>query len=210
MKKKKVTLTKYFLSAKRFEDVKRYATQDPVLHQSDSEHAFFMILMARKLFKELNLDLDYAKVIDLILFHDFSEIGLKEDYEATRAQSDPAYRREKELFEKRNIKKVTKDLDDPDIKSAYDEYNADETREAKFVKALDKIESAIHKTARHREDITDDLGFTASYPNEYVADFAELVPFWAEFQAHMKKQFAAKDCEWKDEYNIENNLEKTK
>jgi putative hydrolase of HD superfamily len=198
--KKLTELITYFQAIDKFDDMKRYDSQHKSVWQRNPAHCYNLGIIADYLMEALHLDLDYKKVRQLIDHHDLCELGWRRDYEAEHTHKNPNYGAEKALLERRNIEKLSQRFNNPKMKELWEEYNNGETKEAKFVRAVDKIESANHKLARNYNKIG---AFTATYPNEFVKQCEELLPFWQEFQKYMAQKYAERGEEWKSEYNID-------
>jgi putative hydrolase of HD superfamily len=189
-----VDILGYFLEINKIKDVKRYAPYDPVFLESVADHSFLMIVMATKFIEELKLDLDYKRVVKLAMHHDYCEIGLAADYDTVKASKDKKYKAEKSSFESRNIKELGDRLGG-DIADLYKEYEAQQTPESRFVKALDKLEACVYEMTRGVEHFKDPE-FIALYPKEAVNNFPPLLPFYKELLAYMKPKYLAANFKW--------------
>jgi putative hydrolase of HD superfamily len=201
--KKFTELIAYFQEISRFDDMKRYATQGKSLWQRNPAHCYNVGVIADYLIETLNLDLDYKKVRQMIDHHDQCELGWARDYEAIHTSIDANYDAEKKHLERKNIERLSKKFNNTKLKELWEEYEKCETKESKFVHAVDKIEAANHKLARGLQN-EKNAEFSATYPNDYIKQCAELIPFWKEFQQHMATQYTKNGYEWKDEYNVDN------
>jgi len=190
----------YVLEVNKIKDVKRYSIHSRACHESVADHSFLMTVLATKLIDELKLDLDFKKVIKMIVHHDFGEIGLTKDFVATRASADAEYANMKRIYEDTTTKNIAKRYGE-EILELCNEYDAAQTREAKFVKAIDKLEATIHLMNRGAKHL-DNAEFAATYALKTVRDFPELVPFLRELQSYMKPRFIAAGHSWKPEYDI--------
>jgi len=190
-----------FLELTKIKDVRRYSEyHHKIYDESVADHCFMMIIMATKFFEELKLDLDFVKVIKLISHHDMCELGLVNDFDAVKVQNNKEYARQKEQTELATITNLSEKYGS-EIMELFLEYEKQETREAKFVKALDKIEANIHEMSRGTENF-DDPEFIALYPKNAVENFPELIPFLKAFNKIMKKEYRRVGYAWKDEYDI--------
>jgi len=191
-------LLEYFFELNKIKDVKRYKLHHKVFCESVADHCFSMILIAMKFMDEMKLDLDFKKVVKLIAHHDICELGLEEDFDAVRAKNNKEYALEKKAYEDKRIKELSAMYGD-EVFELFDEYEKQQTREAKFVKALDKLETNIHEMARGAE-FFDDAEFVAFYPKKAVEAFPELVPFYKELLEHMKAEYIRVGHPWRREY----------
>jgi len=201
--KKYTKLIEYFNAIDHFDDMKRYAKQDKTLWQRDPAHCYNMGIIADYLIETLHLDnLDYKKVRQLIDHHDLCELGWTQDYETTETWLVETRAKNKEEKERANIDKISKQFDNQRLKTLWNEYENQSTSEARFVKAVDKIETVNHKLVRGLNKGEATPEFTATFPNNFISKVPELIPFWQEFQQHIAKEFGRQGIEWKEEYNI--------
>lgn len=108
--------------------------------ESVAEHTWRMALMALVLYRELEVEIDIAKVIKMILIHDLAEIVVG-DYWALG--DIPKDKHEQEL---KGLQELTGDLPLETRKEFIDlweEFEEGKTNEAKFGIALDKLEVLI-------------------------------------------------------------------
>ena len=193
-------LLDYFFELNKIKDVKRYKLHHAVFAESVADHCFSMILIAVKFIEELKLDLDFKKVVKLISYHDICELGLEEDFDAVKAQYDAGYNLTKKAYEQKNITELSKKYG-KEIYELFDEFEKQETREAKFVKAIDRLETTIHEIIRGVEFFTN-LDFCVFYPQKAVENFPELKAFYRELLECMKLEYVKAGYEWKKEYEM--------
>ena len=132
--------------------------------ESVAEHSFRLAVFALVLKDEFP-NLDFFKVLSMALIHDFGEVyegDVSAKYEVDKGEK---YRKE--------LSGVTKLLESlpvgirEEILSIWQEYYEGKTDEAKFVKALDKIETIIqHNQGKNPPDF--DYGFNLTYGKEYA------------------------------------------
>ena len=197
-------LIDYFLEIQSIKDTKRYKPYDNIFHENVAAHSFLMIVMATKLIDELKLDLDFKKVIDLIIHHDFGEIGLEFDFAAVNTVTKQQ-KQHKEDVEERKINELS-DKYGQKIKELNDEYSRPTTREGHFVKLIDKMESIIYIVKKGCEKIynsDNERRVIATRGNDIVKNFPELILFWKELQALVKSEYLRVGYEWKPEYDFE-------
>jgi putative hydrolases of HD superfamily len=170
--------------------------------ESVAEHCWRMSVMALLLLPKLDKKISSEKVMKMISIHDFGEIVAGD----VPAQDSDA-KKQQEIIEKDSMIKLKQVHNDPitdEIFSLWEEYEKRETLEAKFVKALDKLEVRI----QHNESPIQrwsDIEFERS---QYVADkFVEYDSFLKEFNKLVKKESAEKIKNESDK-NFEEILEK--
>ena len=197
---KEKQLLEYFLEINKIKDVKRYVPHHPIFKESVADHAFMMIVLADKFMDELKLGLDYKKVIKLITHHDFCEIGLTADYDAVKANADKNYNDEKEVVERKSIEELSGNHG-KEISDLYTEYCEQKTQEAKFVKAIDKLETVIYELMRGAKYL-EHTEFEVKYPRKAIENFPELKPFYRELLSYMKLEYTRVGHPWKKEYEL--------
>ena len=103
--------------------------------ENDAEHSWHLALMAMVLKEYANEEVDLLHVMQLVLIHDMVEIDAGDTYaydpEANKTK------RERELKAAERIFHLLPDDQAKWIRSLWDEYEAGETKEAKFALSLD-------------------------------------------------------------------------
>jgi 5'-deoxynucleotidase YfbR-like HD superfamily hydrolase len=201
MERKRKFNAEYFIRANReFNKTIRFNHQ-PQYRETNGEHLCSLALLRRRLVcDELKLDIDYDKLDRMLIFHDYGEAGWEYDFEAVGYTAKET----KDVLEKYNIQRITVLQKDPEILELWTEYNENKTKEARVAKALDKIDATIHKAAHGIDAIKNNAIFSVTAPNKYILNCAELIPFWADVQNEVKKQFIDYGYEWNTDWEINN------
>jgi putative hydrolase of HD superfamily len=178
--------------AEKLKTVRRkIAISDNSRQESPAEHTWRVALMAMVLHRELRLKLDLLKTLEIILVHDLVEaiaddvwILDKNDVEAVSEKE----RREQLAAEK--IYGMLPVTTGSELRVLWDEYESSGSEEAKFAKALDKIEVIIQRNdlgVEHweRSDIYEVLLHWADEP---VADFPPVGELWKLVQEELIRQ----------------------
>ncbi|NQU78856.1 HD domain-containing protein [Candidatus Woesearchaeota archaeon] len=167
-------------------DVKRYGTY-PVFIDSTADHVYGLMAFAEYFFQKVSC-LDRYKVMKIILYHDLVEI------ETGDVVFDDKKGRETKEEEESVAIALLSDKIPVSLKSDFleiaKEYNDASSREAQFVKAIDKIEPMIH-CARLDKDWKKygwDEQFLRNYKDKYIKPFPELMEFWNQLLEELKKQ----------------------
>ncbi|MGG2065541.1 HD domain-containing protein [Bacillus sp. S14(2024)] len=108
-------------------------------HENDAEHTWHMCMFALLLYKEIEEELDLERTLKLILIHDLGEIYAGDTY-----AHDSLARIDKKQREDEAIKKLFNELPDDlevEFHELWNEYEANETKEASFVQAIDKMQA---------------------------------------------------------------------
>lgn len=109
--------------------------------ENDAEHAWHMAFMAYLFREYANEDIDISKVILMCLIHDVVEIEAGDTYaydeEAKKSQ------REREEIAKKHIFGMLPSDQGRELETLFDEFEAQETAEAKFAKAMDNLQPVL-------------------------------------------------------------------
>lgn len=106
--------------------------------ESDAEHTFSMLILGLEIMSKNNLQLDELKVLKMIAFHELCEIDAGDI-----TPYDKVLKEEKFNKEYACIKRLAKEYNLPEIESIWLEFEKSETKEAKFVKKLDKYDAVL-------------------------------------------------------------------
>jgi len=115
--------------------------------ESVAEHSWRMSIIAMAIASSTKLNLDMAKVLKMAAIHDIAEIEAG-DVPTIYHMVDEAVAAKKEADEKSaidNIHRATADTTGEEIYSLWNEFEAQTTNEAKFVKIIDKFEAITQK-----------------------------------------------------------------
>lgn len=109
--------------------------------ENDAEHAWHMAIMAYLFREYANEDIDISKVILMCLIHDVVEIEAGDTYaydeEAKKSQ------REREEIAKKHIFGMLPSDQGRELEALFDEFEAQETAEARFAKAMDNLQPVL-------------------------------------------------------------------
>ena len=109
--------------------------------ENDAEHAWHMAVMAYLFREYANEDIDISKVILMCLIHDVVEIEAGDTYaydeEAKKSQ------REREEIAKKHIFGMLPSDQGQELEALFDEFEAQETAEARFAKVMDNLQPVL-------------------------------------------------------------------
>ena len=126
--------------------------------ESVAEHVFACQILAIGLYSELKLDLDLGKVLEMLAIHELEEIAIGD---VTPLDDTPKSSLKKKAREE--VQKMIENLERFNIlMSLTDEYNKNETKEAQFSKAVDKLECVLQMKKYHDEERVSVLNATPS------------------------------------------------
>ena len=113
--------------------------------ENDAMHIFKLSFLVMLVAPYLKKPVDYTKMLEMALVHDIAE-GKTGDYTAANQITHPELKQEKIAKEAAAIRELKKLLPPPlnkKIYNLYQEHEKKETREAKIVSALDKLEANL-------------------------------------------------------------------
>lgn len=138
--------------------------------ESVAEHTWRVAVLALVLAPELGLD--QLKLVKMALIHDLGEVGIG-DIKWESGKKVIGSRKKKHIDEEKAITQMF--ADNPNFQEyiqLWQEFNCQETREAKVVKQLDKLEMVIQALEYERE----------GYPSEWFDEF------WENAEKYLKNQ----------------------
>ncbi len=186
----------FLIKVNDLQKVRRYGNY-PLFSESTAEHTFKLILIIDYFYKELSLDLDYMKCVEIALYHDFGEMDLGKNVDIKEGNNKETAKK-KELYENEKVKELSKKYYER-IEDYHSLYESNDTREAKFVKACDKIEGLIHPISVGEPIMNHEL--FAIYADKTMRNFRELMPIYKEIKAQLKLLYEEWGFEWKAEYD---------
>ncbi|MDR0384339.1 MAG: HD domain-containing protein [Christensenellaceae bacterium] len=158
--------------------------------ENNPSHFWLMNYMARKFIKEYNIKgLDLLKVLDLIDAHDFGEYGMASDFVSLDTMKSKCLAAYKDRLEREIIQEVAHYSGRGEFEDLWWEYHEQKTQEAKFVKALDKIEAIVHLLSRGFEkyNVEQQIEYIEIQTKKIEA-FPQLLPVWNELKKRAKEQ----------------------
>ena len=149
----------------KFKDLKRTGWKKRQVEQpeSDAEHSFSLALLVML---TVPSELNRQKCLEMALIHDLAEI-----YAGDLTPDDTVAPKEKHRLEMQAMKRISQELSVPYFEELFSEFEAQQTPEARFVKALDKLDTVL----------------TACYYDQNKRSPVELLP---EFGAYAQKSLS--------------------
>ncbi|MCX6815156.1 MAG: HD domain-containing protein [Candidatus Aenigmarchaeota archaeon] len=198
-------LEKLFDFLHKIENLKstlRYNQTKTGRKESSAEHSWRLALTTFIVAEELKLSIDINRSIKIALVHDIAE-AVTGDIDAVLIAEGKFSEKDKEKLEIKAIHQLQQILPEPigkEILQLWTEYNDCVTKEAKFVKALDKIET-LTQLAESGYKTYDKPQFIANYANKSVKDFPELLDMLRIVKRKLRKEFDKGNIPWYEEYN---------
>ena len=170
--------------------------------ESTADHSWNLAFFTMVASSELELDIDVNRSIKIALVHDLVE-AIAGDTDASLIFLGKKTREEKQKAEINAMEKIS-EIAPPKtarvIQNLWQEYEDAITPEAKFVKALDKIEGINHMLCKGHACF-DNPELIAPYPQNAVSHYPEVNPLYQELLLRLKPEFEKHGWEWKKEYD---------
>lgn len=167
---KLIRYLRFIREAERLKNVLRTAYTSEGRHESTAEHSWRLALLAAVLTGE-RPELDMQRVMLTCLIHDLGE-AFDGDVPAI-AQTAPGVKAASELAAMERLTRLLPPEAGATIGEIWEEYEACQTPEARWVKALDKAETIIqHNQGANPAGF--DYAFNLTYGSEYFDDGALL------------------------------------
>ena len=167
---KLIRYLRFIREAERLKNVLRTAYTSEGRHESTAEHSWRLALLAAVLTGE-RPELDMQRVVLMCLIHDLGE-AFDGDVPAI-AQTAPGVKAASELAAMERLTRLLPPEAGATIREIWEEYEACQTPEARWVKALDKAETIIqHNQGANPAGF--DYAFNLTYGSEYFDDGALL------------------------------------
>ena len=172
----------FFQIAEKLEREYRLTRTSDGTQQSVAAHSWNMAMMAMVLRPYLKNSVNMERVYELCLLHDLPEaiahdVPLHEQTDAVRAQ--------KHINECVAVAQIVSLLKNDNIRARFDEYDARQSNESKFVKALDVLDTAVqHMCAQ-------DLSYVGEYADGFYWKmfFGEEIATMFDFESVLRGVF---------------------
>ena len=131
-------------------------------YESDAEHTFSMAMLALEIMGKEKLDLNQEKVLKMILVHELGEIDFGDSIHIFDYTKDADKRRkEKHDAEMNCVKRLAENYHLSSILDLWEEFEKKESKEAIFVKELDRFDSIkqakLYSEEYNRPEIYEDF-----------------------------------------------------
>jgi len=205
MKKMKNNLNEIFVFLRQAEKLKstlRYNQTTSGRRESTADHSWRLSLMVFLVAEELKLNLNVERAMKIALVHDINE-ALTGDIDAVKIAEGKFEKTEKEKLELTAMEKLKNFLPPYSGKKVYDlwqEYEEGKTEEARFVKALDKLET-LTQLVDVGYKTYDKPEFIANYADCSVSKFPVLQEMLKIIKQNLKREFEKGKILWKKEYD---------
>ena len=118
--------------------------------ENDAEHAWHMAIMIYLLKEYANKEFDVTKAMMMALIHDIVEIDAGDTYAYDVENKKTQEERERKAAER--IFGILPEEQQKELKGLFEEFEAGETKEAKFVRAMDNLQPLLLNDSNNGED----------------------------------------------------------
>ena len=195
-------IMRFIGECEKLKSVFRYWVTSSGRKESTADHSWRLALTVLLLGKEVWKDIDLFHAVKIALIHDLAE-AITWDIDAYETHKNKDLKKQKEqdeLIAMNHFKNILWWDIWEEIYSYWDEYEQWVTKEAKFVKALDKIET-LNQFCDAKKDVFDALDFIAFYADKHVAKVPELKEVLDITKSKLKKSYEKWWFERKKEYD---------
>jgi len=182
--------------------VYRFSESKFMEKESTAAHSWRLSIMAATVAKQLNLTLDCHHAVKIALVHDIAE-AITGDIDCRLVAGNETSKCQKKENENAAMHKLTEKLP-PDIQKEiielWKEYAEASTIEARYIKALDKIEAILQLVESRHMNMTNPE-IIAVCADAHIKKIPELEPLLHIVKLKLKQEFEKGHIEWKKEYN---------
>lgn len=116
-------------------------------HENDAEHSWHLAMMAIVLVQHANEPVDLLKVLKMVLIHDIVEIDAGDTfiYDTRKNHSNT----EEERLAANRIFGMLPEEQAADLIAVWEEFEAGQTAEARFARAMDRLEPLLQNTSNN-------------------------------------------------------------
>lgn len=131
--------------------------------ENDAEHSWHLALMAVVLVEHANFPVDLLKVIKMLLIHDLVEIDAGDTFIYDTLKSHDNTAEEREAAQR--IFGLLPDHQANELMAIWEEFEERQTNEAKFARAMDRLEPLLQNTSNNGGTWTE---FGVNYEQVYT------------------------------------------
>ena len=161
----------YYKYLQGLKKVTRFKMEKP-LQESTADHSYMTIALANDIIDKYNLKLDKARVLEILMYHDISEVGMIYDFPAAQTSKNKNLQEQKKQIEYNTISQMSKNFFRPEIKQNFESFENPVSQEKIFAKLIDKLETMIHIS---NEKCT---GFITAYDYEFILKYCDNITFF--------------------------------
>lgn len=202
MAKSPQKIIRFLHKAGRLKNATRFKNSKKILGDSAAEHSWRVALMTFIFSDELKIKIDLIKALEMALLHDIVE-SVVGNVDYTYIIKGKITEKQKSLLENKAINQLRKSVTQFSGNKIYvlwKEYEKGITKEAKFVKAMNKLETLMYLVEAGFKSY-DKPETIANYADEAVNNFPELKYILKEVKNELKKEFKRGGFVWKSDFD---------
>jgi len=142
--------------------------------ESDAEHTFSMAILALEIMSKEKLNLDELKVLKMTMYHELCEIDAG-DHVPQEVIKQEINKEEKYNIEKACAERISRECNMPEILTLWLEFEEGKTREAKFVKAIDKLDAVMQSKIYDKQNGTNCFQKFYEYSKDIIKPFKKHI-----------------------------------
>ncbi len=196
-----MNLTELLMELDKLKRTHRFSTMPPEVRDSSADHSWKLAFMTVSIAGEYNLNIDVGHAMKLALVHDIPEY-ITGEIDSYLVHTGKVTKDSKAVIEKEAVKYLRREGGKTGsmIYDLFLEFEEQETRVAKYVNALDKIEALTH-LAVVAEKHNDDWNYTITYADKAVSQFPELKPLLRDVKVKLREASEKSGFVWKSGYD---------
>lgn len=197
-----IKIFNFLLLAGKLKSTYRFSANPKMKGDSSADHTWRLVLLAMLAYDALKLKLNLLSALKIAVVHDLPE-AITGDIDYRLIANKQYNKKTKQKREEAAIVKLAKALPAElakEIVNLWHEYELGKSEEAKFIKALDKIETNI-QTLEMGGGTFDQPELILNYADKHVKNFTQLKPFHKILKDKLKNEFIKHKLEWKPEYD---------
>ncbi len=196
------SLIDFLLETNSLKGTMRYESCPQYIQEPTAGHSWNVCRMVPLITKIFSLKIDIQHAMEIANVHDLAEYPLKNDFDAYLVSKGNLSKIEKDKSEEETMISLKNRFDvGKYIYSLWKEYEEGKTPEARFVKALDKIESHLHIIEHNGFDDLENLTYQITYADNAVRNFPKISPLLSVIKKKLRSLIEVKGIVWKPEYN---------
>jgi len=197
-------LVGFFLKSNQLKRTMRYSSCQPKIQEPSAGHSWQVTFMVPIIAREFGLNIDIQHAMEIASVHDLAEYIDEKDFDSYLMATGVLKEEDKDKSEEEVMSSFRDTLRfGPQLYSLWQEYQECKTPEARFVKALDKIESHIHVIERGGTgESPAGARHQALYADEAVRNFPELKPLLRTIKGKLRPLLEKQGLVWMAEYNF--------
>ena len=193
----------FLRTAEHLKSMLRYSSTTSGRKESVADHSWRVALMVFVVGDGLRLKIDVGRAVKMAIVHDIAE-SITGDIDFVRISDGEVSREEKRLVEQVAMTELQETLSGSageELCSLWVEYETGLTEVARFVRAIDKLET-LTQLVETGYPTYDRPELIAHYADVAVDAFPELRPMLRALKGRLREEFRKGSLEWKNEYDV--------